>query len=281
MRPLIALTIAASLLLPLEAAANWPQPAAGESVSGNPEIIFTFDDGPDHRFTPRVLKLLRERNIQAIFYWVGHRIDQRKKHADLRRAVATRAQLEGHVIGTHTINHVHLCSLPTGEGAAEIDGAIREYGALTGLPMILFRAPYGDHCDRVISLLNERGLSHTHWDMDPREWLDHDSERVASYFISKLRRLDGRAVILMHDTKLVTVRALEKVLDWLDKENARRRISGEPTIRVVNASDWVAERLDPDLSRFATELGDALWTRVSLAGQDLVPGYPTRVVSRH
>jgi len=280
MRPFHALVAALVVAaLPLTASAKWPQPSAGESASGGPEIILSFDDGPDHRYTARILEILRERNIQAIFFWVGHRIDQSKKNADRRRAVATRAVLEGHLVGTHTVNHAHLCRLAPDEGAAELDQARAAYARLTGLPMVLFRAPYGDHCDRVVELLDERGLVHTHWDIDPHEWMDHDSQRVADDIIGRLRHLDGRAMVLMHDTKLVTANALIAVLDWIDAENDRRRKRGEATIRILDASDWVAERLDPDLRSFTTSL-ESWAAQLADTGRTLVPGYPARVV-RH
>jgi len=284
MRPLVLALIvvfAGPLLDPGAAhAKNWPKPAAGESASGAPEVILTFDDGPDHRYTPLVLEILRERDIQAVFFWVGRQIDQHRKRADERRAVATRAVLEGHIVGTHTDNHAHLCSLRRTEGAAEIDNAIAAYAALTGLPMILFRAPYGDHCNRLISLLQERHIDHTHWDMDPREWLDHDPKRVANYFIGQLKHLDGRAVIIMHDTKLVTIDALKLMLDWIDSENIRRRRNGQPAIRILKASDWIAERIDPALEQFTVEVSTLASERLIDASHRLIPGYPQRVVTR-
>jgi peptidoglycan/xylan/chitin deacetylase (PgdA/CDA1 family) len=279
MRPLALISLAILLAAPT-AEAKWPKPAAGDSASGDPEVIFTFDDGPDHRFTPRVLRILRERDIQGLFFWVGHRIDQRKKNADLRRAVATRAVLEGHLVGTHTVNHVHLCRLPPAKGSREIDDAIDGMASLTGLPMVLFRAPYGDHCDRVKALLADRQLEHTHWDIDPQEWEDHDSSRVAGDIIHNLRYLDGRAVVLMHDTKLVTVRALEQVLDWIEAENRRRATAGKKQIRIVDASDWMAESIDSELKGFAEDMLGLTLDRLQTARTALVPGYPAKMVAR-
>ena len=276
----IALIVLAALAVPSPAAAKWPKPAAGESASGAPEVMFSFDDGPDHRFTPRILKILRDRNIQAIFFWVGHRIDQRKRNAARRRAVATRAVLEGHLIGSHTVNHVHLCRLSSVAGGEEIDNAITELEKLTALPMTLFRAPYGDHCDRVKALLDERNLAHIHWDIDPHEWQDHNSERVAADIIHKIRNLDGRAMILMHDTKLVTVRALERVLNWIDAENKKRERRGLKKIRIVDASDWVAESLDPDVARFTKAMLSQTVLQLRNARSALIPGYPAKMVSR-
>ena len=50
---------------------GWPQPAAGPSASGAPELLLTFDDGPDPATTPIVLDILRARGLRAVFFQVG------------------------------------------------------------------------------------------------------------------------------------------------------------------------------------------------------------------
>lgn len=271
---------AALFLSAANARAAWPKPAAGASASGHPEVIFTFDDGPDQRFTPKILSILRQWGVQGIFFWVGGRLDERRSDYPRRRAAALRAVRDGHLVGTHTVSHVHLCRLSPEESLGEIEAARREYAELTGLPMILFRAPYGDHCPKLVELLREQGLSHVHWDVDPHEWKDHDSDRVADSIIADLRHLDGRAIVLMHDTTMVTVKALDRVLRWIDAENQRRRQRGRKTIRIIDASDWLAETLDPAVVGFAGALVGTTLERVRGAGTRLLPGYPTRVVSR-
>jgi peptidoglycan-N-acetylglucosamine deacetylase len=250
-RALCAATLVAALASASPVHAGWPLPAAGPSASGDPEVILTFDDGPHERFTSMVLDELARRDVQAIFFWVGRRLTGGRLVAQ-RRELVDRAVREGHLVANHTINHVHLCQVPPASAAHEIDENARILEELSGLPMILFRAPYGSHCRSLRALLEARALSHFHWDIDPQEWSDHDARRTAAYVIGKLSRLRGRAVVLMHDTHLSTVRALPIVLDWIDEENERREQSGRPPIRILSGSQLLAERLDPDLRRWAT-----------------------------
>jgi len=278
-RVALAIPVAVFLAAAGGRSSSWPHPRA-PSVSGNPEIMFTFDDGPDQRYTPQILDILAERGIQGMFFWVGHRVRPNRRGVDERRRIARRAVREGHLVGTHTVNHVHLCSLPEEQGAEEIDRAIASIGELTGLPMTLFRAPYGDHCPRVISLLAERRLEHVHWDMDPGEWRDHDSKRVAAYLIDRIGRLQGRGIVLMHDTKKVSVRALKITLDWIDTENERRAKSGDRPITIVAASDWVSDRLDQNLERFVVELATDSMERLHEAGRRLLPAVPQPRLSK-
>ena len=74
----------------------------------------------------------------------------------------------------------------------------------------------------------------------------------------KLRwRLQGRAVLLMHDTKQPTRFALPQILDWIDAENARRKKKGRPGIRIIGGDQLAAEQIAPTLSwlRDAIDLG--------------------------
>lgn len=253
------------------AQARWPTPAGGESASGDPEVLFTFDDGPHEKHTAAILDELERRRIQAIFFWVGWRIDKGGQ-IERRREVVQRALRQGHLIANHTVSHANLCQVSADQAATEIDTNIRLYEAFTGMPMLLFRAPYGAHCKRLERMLAERALGHMHWDIDPQEWTDHDSERTARYIINKLDKLEGRAIVIMHDTHLVTVRALPKILDWIDKENARRAGRGHKRpIRIISGSDLVIERVETRIWSWAADTTLGSMARVRATFDRLVP----------
>jgi peptidoglycan/xylan/chitin deacetylase (PgdA/CDA1 family) len=252
---------------------RWQKPAAGDSSSGQPEVVFTFDDGPHEKYTPMILDELEARGIQGIFFWVGHRVSGKTSDAqDARLAVVERAIEAGHLVGNHTVNHARLCNGSEETAGREIDENAKTYEKLTGLPMSLFRAPYGNHCDRLIEMLDERGIEHLHWDIDPHEYLHHNSKKTAETVIGKLKRLEGRGVVLMHDTKVAAARALPLILDWIEQENARRALTGEKTFRIVSGSELISEKLDPNLPRLSREIRDAAFARLSQSLANLVPG---------
>ena len=49
-------------------------------VDGTNSIALTFDDGPDPVDTPKLLDLLREKNVKATFFVVGQRADQASRN---------------------------------------------------------------------------------------------------------------------------------------------------------------------------------------------------------
>jgi peptidoglycan/xylan/chitin deacetylase (PgdA/CDA1 family) len=256
----------------VEARRPWPQPAAGDSRSGDPEIIFTFDDGPHEDDTAPILDILAAHDIRAIFFWTGWRVRGKKPMHVKRRALALRALAEGHIIGNHTVTHAHLCRVTPEEAAFELDENTRLYTELAGMPPAFLRAPYGDRCFRLETQLAERGYAHLHWDMDASEWQSASSAETRDYFIDKLKKLKGRAVILMHDTKSATRRALPQVLDWISAENARRAVAGARPIRILSYVDLAREQIPPRVQDLVSGVGDGFLSFVpSLSARLLAP----------
>src|SRR6478752_9545515 len=66
-----------------------------------PWVALTFDDGPDPRYTPDVLDLLREFGCRATFFAVGSNLEA---HPDL----AARIVADGHRLANHTHDHLWL-----------------------------------------------------------------------------------------------------------------------------------------------------------------------------
>lgn len=235
-------------------AGNWPTPAAGASTSGGPEVIFTFDDGPNPRTTGKILDTLAAHHIQAVFFQLGEHYTHEAPTRE--RALIQRMVAEGHIIANHSVTHAQLCAGKPEATAWQIDRARAILEQEAKMPVPWFRTPYGAWCPRVFTMLQERGIHHFYWDIDPQEWRTGDAKKTQWIVQWGLKRLEGRAVVLMHDIKWATVFALPKILEWLDAENARRAAAGEQTIRVVSGADYAAELLGPDRVAAARELAD-------------------------
>jgi peptidoglycan/xylan/chitin deacetylase (PgdA/CDA1 family) len=245
-------------------------------LSGDPEVVFTFDDGPHEVYSAGILDTLATHRVQAIFFWVGERVDERVDDeggsGSRRRALVPRAVREGHIVANHTTTHLHLCSVVEPRAAYEIDNSRVLLASLAHMPIGLFRTPYGSRCPRLERMLGERGLRHFHWDIDPQEWRHGNIKFTIAYVTRRLERLHGRAVILMHDTKRATAEALPKILVWIDIENAQRRMLGRRPIRVIPASQVVAERaIAPGLADFLRNTARSLARSAVDAVDALVP----------
>src|SRR6266550_5614229 len=61
-------------------------------------VALTFDDGPDPKWTPEILDVLRRHGVPATFFVVGAAV---ARHPELVRAELA----AGHEIGAHTFTH--------------------------------------------------------------------------------------------------------------------------------------------------------------------------------
>jgi chitooligosaccharide deacetylase len=255
----VSLRYAIALLLVARGAAakGWPTPAAGASVSGDPELILTFDDGPSPATTPKVLDTLAKHHLKVIFFMVGDMAGSQNKRVP---QIIDRILREGHVIATHTMTHQNLCKISEDKAIRDLDDGKATVERAAGIKTVWFRAPYGVRCARLEKMLDERHLSHFHWDLDPQEWKHGNADRAFKYVTGALAKASGRNVLLMHDIKQATVKALPEILDWIDTENAARKKLGKRPIRFVSGPELAAERLPPGLVAW---LGDtAASTRV-------------------
>jgi len=72
-----------------------------QGAGGEHQVAITFDDGPDPRWTPKILDILKGANVKATFFVVG--VNAERYPALVRRTVN-----EGHEIGNHTYYHPNL-----------------------------------------------------------------------------------------------------------------------------------------------------------------------------
>jgi peptidoglycan-N-acetylglucosamine deacetylase len=171
-------------------------------------VALTFDDGPDPRFTPRILAVLARARMPATFFMVGR---QAAAHPRLVRRVAQ----AGQAIGGHTWNHLRLDRLPQARVAAEVDCTNQLLARLAGQPVRLVRPPDGAYDRHVVDLAAARGLQLILWTADSRDWTRPGVQRIVA---TVTRQLRPGAIILLHDgggDRSQTVAALPRVLRQL------------------------------------------------------------------
>jgi len=99
-------------------------------------ISFSFDDGPNPMFTPRVLDILREHRAAATFFMIGWM-------ATANRALARRVHAEGHEIGNHSWSHLDPASTSGSTAHEEIERGASSIRDITGVTPAWYRPPRG------------------------------------------------------------------------------------------------------------------------------------------
>ena len=159
-------------------------------VDGAGCVALTFDDGPHPVDTPKLLDLLREKNVKATFFVVGKRAEQ---HPEIVR----RAWAEGHLIANHTWSHHSLfCFLSPRRLRSEIERGTESVRRSCGVRPRLFRSPVGLRHPLLAPYLKDAGLEYISWTIRTRDTLTADSSVIARRILSKAASGD---IILMHD----------------------------------------------------------------------------------
>jgi peptidoglycan/xylan/chitin deacetylase (PgdA/CDA1 family) len=171
-----------------------------------PYIAMTFDDGPSAENTPRLLEMLKQRNIKATFFLIGQNV---ASNPDLVRRILA----EGHEIGNHSWTHPQLSKLSDDRVTAEITQTQDAIKDASGFTPTLLRPPYGAITPRQREWIESRfGLNIILWSVDPFDWKRPGASVITQRILSQTR---PGAIILSHDIHKQTVDAMPATLDAL------------------------------------------------------------------
>ena len=174
-------------------------------VAGN-YIAMTFDDGPQPQNTPRLLDMLRARNIKATFFVVGRSVD-------LYPQVVQRTVAEGHEIGNHSNTHRLLSKLSDAEIMLDLKRCRDAVVRAAGVQPRVMRPPFGGLRQRQRELVHsELGYPTILWEVDPLDWKRPGPSVVTSRI---LHGTTAGAIVLAHDLHAQTVDAMPATLDGL------------------------------------------------------------------
>jgi peptidoglycan/xylan/chitin deacetylase (PgdA/CDA1 family) len=179
---------------------------------GQPYVAMTFDDGPHPRNTPRLLDMLRERNIKATFYVIGRNVEM---YPEITRRIVA----EGHEIGNHTYTHRNLTKLSDDSVREELTKTRSAIAQAAGVRPRTMRPPYGALLQRQRSWIHsEMGYPTILWSVDPLDWKRPGPSVVTSRILSATT---PGAIVLAHDLHAPTVDAMPATLDGLLRKGYR------------------------------------------------------------
>lgn len=180
--------------------------------TAGPYVALTFDDGPHATNTPRLLDILRARNVKATFYVIGRSVDAYP--GILRRTVA-----EGHEIGNHTYTHPNLSKLSTAQVHAELRKCDDAIMRAAGIRPKTLRPPYGALLQTQRQMIHaEYGYPTIMWSVDPLDWKRPGAGVVTSRIVSGTT---NGAIILVHDLHASSVDAMPATIDTLLRKGYR------------------------------------------------------------
>lgn len=137
---------------------------SGAPASRSKQIALTFDSGWEYTQTIPLLNVLDQYGIKATFFpralWL-------KDHQDLGREIARR----GHTMGNHSLTHPHMNDMSPAAIREELRKSTQIIKDVCGVQPYLFRPPYGEYNNQLLTILGEEGYPYTiMWTIDTLDW---------------------------------------------------------------------------------------------------------------
>ena len=192
---------------PTPTSATGAKPATYAQIRvDQPYIAMTFDDGPSSETTPRLLEILKQRNIKVTFFLIG-------ENAASNPDIVRRILADGHEIGNHSWTHPQLSRLSDDRVTAEINKTQDAIKDASGFTPTLLRPPYGAITTRQREWIESQfGLNIILWSVDPFDWKRPGASVITQRILSQVR---PGAIVLSHDIHKQTVDAMPATLDAL------------------------------------------------------------------
>lgn len=154
------------------------------------KVAITFDDGPNPDYTEMLLAGLKERGVSATFFLLGKEVEQYPE-------IVKKIHEGGHLIGTHSYEHVNLSNLTDAAAIEQVDKTNAAIHEIIGEFPEYIRPPFG--CWKP-NLDYETTMIEVLWDVDQKTGrrATHRSLRSACWEMS------GRMILfcfMMHRSR--------------------------------------------------------------------------------
>jgi peptidoglycan/xylan/chitin deacetylase (PgdA/CDA1 family) len=171
--------------------------------SFEPNTVLTYDDGPHPVYTPKVLKILGEKNIKAVFFVLG-------KNVAVFPDIVDQMLENGHEIALHGYGHIDYSKATREEITLDIqlsiDALLKKTKVRRG-DLRFFRPPFGFpwrirsfyRTSDMLRILKELDLTLALWSYDTKDIMLALDEVSKEEIYSEIRNTYRGGICLMHD----------------------------------------------------------------------------------
>lgn len=168
----------------------------------------SFDAAWGNEDTEDLIKILKKYNVKTTFFVVGSWVD---KYPESVKQLSD----AGHEVMNHSDTHPHMTKLSKDDMLKELNSCNDKIQKITGVRPTLFRPPYGDYSNDVISTVRENNMYTIQWDTDSLDWKDLSKEDI---FKRVTENVKPGSIVLFHNAAKNTPQALPMILEKLTNE---------------------------------------------------------------
>ena len=179
-------------------------------------LYLTFDAGYENGCTEKILDVLKQEQVPAAFFLVGHYMEQ---NPDLVRRMVS----DGHIVGNHTVHHYDMSKLADAATfEKELTGLEDIFRQITGKELPKFyRPPQGIYSEENLKMAQDLGYKTVFWSLAYVDW-NNDKQPTRDYAFGKLLpRIHNGSVILLHSTSKTNAEILDELLTTLKSQGYR------------------------------------------------------------
>ncbi len=157
------------------------------------KVYLTFDCGYEAGYTEKILDVLEENDVKAIFFITAHYLNTA---GDLVKRMIE----DGHIVGNHTVNHKCLPNISDEEIKKEVMDLHNAVYEKFGYEMTYFRPPKGEFSERVIDVVSKLDYTTVMWSSAYDDW-DEAKQNREEYGKKKIiDNIHCGCVLLLHAT---------------------------------------------------------------------------------
>ncbi|MGE4354465.1 MAG: polysaccharide deacetylase family protein [Oscillospiraceae bacterium] len=168
-------------------------------------VSLTFDAAWGNEDTEELINILGKYGVKATFFVVG---DWVEKYPESVKQLYD----AGEEVMNHSDDHAHFSKLTAQQIRDNINACSDKIEAITGVRPTLFRAPYGEYDDHVISTVNDMDIHTIQWDVDSLDWKDLSAADITKRVTSNVEK---GSIILFHNAAKNTPEALPAIIEYL------------------------------------------------------------------
>lgn len=183
--------------------------------NGDKVIYLTFDVGYINDNVISVLDILKEENVTAAFFVLGHPI--LKNTADILRM-----KEDGHLVCSHTKGHGDISEMTDAELESELTTLEKIYEEKTGYTLDkYFRPPEGKYSKRALLTVKQLGYRTVFWSYAYADW-DEKTEHNEAKILKKLTdNAHPGEILLLHPTSTINAKVLRPFIRAMKEKGYR------------------------------------------------------------
>ena len=168
-------------------------------------IYLTFDEGYEAGYTPEILRVLKDNNVNATFFITAHYLNTQP---ELIKQMID----EGHIVGNHTVNHKSMPSLTKEEITKEVMDLHKAIYDKFGYEMKYIRPPKGELSEYSINVTNSLGYKTIMWSFAYEDWDENKQPDEAKSKQKILDNVHNGEIMLLHGNSKTNTNILEEVI---------------------------------------------------------------------